>query len=146
MSGRLVIALVAAVALSGAVAAGCGSSEGDDRSEDRAAIEALVADLNAANETRDAAGLCTVFSRSSVEGVFGSRARCQKETAAVLDNIDKPERVVIADIAFVDDTARVTFEGRAGDANLVLEDGRWYFSLDQQVDPGAGSDGAADGP
>ena len=146
MPGRLAIALVAAVALSGAVATGCGSSEGDDRPEDTAAIEALVADLNAANETRDASGLCTVFSRSSVEGVFGSRARCQKETAAVLDNIDKPERVVIADIAFVDDTARVTFEGRAGDANLVLEDGKWYFSLDQQVDPGAGSDGAANGP
>jgi hypothetical protein len=43
--------------------------------------------------------------------------------------------VAIADIAFVDETARVSFDGRAGDANVVLEDGKWYFSLDQQVDP-----------
>lgn len=146
MSRRLIIALAATLALSGAVATGCGSSDGNDRPEDRAEIEALVTQLNAAIEARDPAGWCRIFSPSSVEGTFGSLARCQKETAGVLKSGGTPDGVAIADVVFVDDTARVTFEGRAGDANVVLEEGKWYFSLDQQVDPGTGSDGAEDGP
>lgn len=135
MSRRLATSLTFVLALSGAVLLGCGNSEDGDRPEDRAQIEALVADLNEAIRKNDPSGWCRVFSPSSVNGVFGSTARCRRETAQVLKSGGSPESVAIADIAFVDETARVSFDGRAGDANVVLEDGKWYFSLDQQVDP-----------
>lgn len=142
MSRRLVTRLSLLPVLVGAVLVGCGSPDEDGRTGDRAAVEALVADLNRAIEGRDPAGWCRVFSPSSVQSTFGSIARCRQETSRVLKSGGSPEEVVIADVVFVEDSARVSFEGRAGDANVVLEDGGWYFSLDQQVDPGAGEDGA----
>lgn len=145
MSGRLTSSLTVLLVLAGAALFGCGTSDDGERPGDRAEIEALVAQLNDAIETKDPAEWCSIFTPSSVEGTFGSIARCQKETAQVLKSGGSPEVVSVADIAFVDETARVTFEGRAGDANVVLEDGRWYFSLDQQVDPGAGSGGTGNG-
>ena len=144
MSPRLVNPIIALLVLSGGVLAGCGGSEEADRPDDRADIETLVAGLNRAIESDDPVAWCRVFSPSSIERTFGSEARCRRETAKVLENGRSPERVAIAEIVFVDDTARVSFEGRAGDANLVLEDGEWFFSLDQQVDPAAG-DGQTDG-
>ena len=136
MSGRLITSLTVLLVLAGAALSGCGDSEEADRPEDRASIEALVGNLNQASRTRDPALWCSIFSPSSVKDAFGSLARCQKETTAVLESGSAPEQVEISDVVFVDDTARVSFRGRAGDANLVLESGEWYFSLDQQVDPG----------
>ena len=144
MSGRPATCLLTALALSGAALIGCGGSDDGDRPEDRARIEALVAELNGAIQSSDPAGWCAVFSPSSVDSTFGSVARCRKETAQVLKNGGSPDPVAISDVVFVDDTARVAFEGRAGDANVVLEDGSWYFSLDQQVDPATG-DGSVNG-
>lgn len=136
MSGRFATSLTVFLVLAGAALSGCGSSEDADRPDDRAGVEALVARLNEAIRTRDPAEWCRIFTPSSVEGTFGSLARCQKETSAVLESSSRPDTFSVADVVFVDDTAKVTFKGRAGDANVVLENGEWYFSLDQQVDPG----------
>jgi hypothetical protein len=146
LATSLTVSLSVFLTLVGAGLVGCGGSGDDDRPEDRAQIEALVAELNRAIETRDPQGWCTVFAPSSVEGTFGSVARCQQETAEVLKSGGSPERLQIAEIAFVDDAARVAFEGRAGDANVVLEGGSWFFSLDQQVNPeGEPAEGGDDG-
>lgn len=140
------VSLPVFLTLAGAGLVGCGGSGDDDRPEDRAQIEALVTELNRAIETSDPQGWCTVFAPSSIEGTFGSVARCQQETAEVLKSGGPPQPLRIDEIAFVDDTARVGFEGRAGDANVVLEDGSWFFSLDQQVNPeGEPAGGGVDG-
>lgn len=150
MAPRSAIVAFVVLALVAGCAYGCGGSAEDERAEDRAGVEALVDRLNAAIVAKDPAGWCRVFSPSSIEGAFGSVARCRRETERVLESGGSPQRLEVADIAFVDDTARVTFEGRAGDANLVLENGKWYFSLDQLVQPdgqeapeaGEGQDGS----
>ena len=135
MPQRSAIVALLVLAVVGLSLYGCGGSEEEERAGDRAGIEALVGKLNAAIVARDAAGWCRVFSPSSIEGVFGSVARCRRETAQVIESGGSPQRLEVAEVAFADDSARVTFEGRAGDANLVLEDGEWYFSLDQLVQP-----------
>lgn len=141
MSGRVAISLTVLFAFLGAGLSACGDSGEADRPEDRASIEALVGKLNDAIRTRDPAEWCSIFTPSSIEGTFGSLGRCQQETATVLKSGGRPATVAVSDIAFVDDTARVSFQGRAGDANVVLENGEWYFSLDQQVDPGTSGGG-----
>ena len=124
-----VAGLLAALALPA-----CGGGDSDPRQADREGIEALVEQINTAVAERDAAAWCRAFSPESVTETFGSPARCQRETASVIEASGETRRLRLEGIAFDGvDRARVSFRGGGDEANLTRVDGQWYLDLLQEV-------------
>lgn len=124
-----VVGLAVVLALSA-----CGGEDSDPRQADREGIEALVEQINTAVAERDAAAWCRAFSPESVTETFGSPARCQRETASVIEASGETRRLRLEGIAFDGvDRARVSFRGGGDEANLTRVDGQWYLDLLQEV-------------
>ncbi len=125
---KLALALVAGAL----VFAGCGG--GDSGSEDdRAAIEEVVAQINAANNQADGAAYCDLLQPSTFSDTFTSRARCVRETNQILEQAGRQSELEVESVTVDGDTARVSFAGRSGEAPFVKEDDRWYLALNQGV-------------
>lgn len=124
VAATVVAALTAAVLL-----AGCGGgSEGD--SADQRRIEDLITEVNRVTADRDAQGFCAVIAPSAVKQAFQTKARCARETGAILKQAGDQPPLEVDSIDVLGDRAKVTFKGRNGEAVVVREKGRWYVPLD----------------
>jgi hypothetical protein len=144
MTSKVACALVV-----GALAiAGCGDDESGD-SEDEAAIEQVVVEIDRATADRDGAAYCELLQPSTLFDTFTSRARCVRETNQILEQAGEQPKLEVESVAVDGDTARVTFSGRSGEAPFIKEDGRWYLVLGQgaaePADSGSSSGGGDGG-
>lgn len=119
----LLLALVTGALL----AAGCGDGEDSD---DVREIRELVNRINQASSGQDARAGCSVIAPSSIRRQFGSRARCVRETAAILKAAGKQPEVTVETVTVDGDEARVVMEGAGGEIHLIREDGAWYVPID----------------
>jgi len=129
------------VAVLGLVAVtGCGGGT-QSSAADEQAIRDLVSQVNRATARGDAGAACDVIAPSSITARFNTRARCVRETGAILRSAGKQPRIEVQSIEVNGDRATVTFKGRNGEVEVIREDGRWYIPIatDQQ---GSGTTGA----
>lgn len=112
--------------------AGCGGD--DNNSADEQSIRELVARINQATSERDPKIACSVIAPSSIKAKFNTRARCIKETSAILQSAGKQPRVEVDSISIDGDEAKVVFTGRNGETTLVREDGAWYVPIEDEAE------------
>lgn len=138
-----VAATVAAILTAAIIAAGCGGGSESD-SADRQRIRDLITEVNRATADRDAEGFCAVIAPSAVRQTFQTRARCARETGAILKQAGDQPPLEVDSIEVLGDRAKITFKGRNGEAVVVREKGRWYVPLDSgestSVDGGTGTE------
>ncbi|MDQ2622458.1 MAG: hypothetical protein M3Y45_05395, partial [Actinomycetota bacterium] len=113
---------------------------------DETAITALVSELNRVTSERDAGGFCDVMQPSSLESVFNNRARCIKETKAILEQAGEQPTLEVDSIEVDGNQALVKFTGRNGEAHLIKEGDDWFVPLptDEAASAGTGDDSGED--
>lgn len=119
---------LAVIATGAVLLAGCGGDDGTSDADEKA-INSLVAELNRVTSEKDAGGFCDVMQPSSLETVFNTRARCIKETKAILDQAGEQPTLEVDSIEIDGDQALVKFTGRNGEAPLIKEGDDWYVPL-----------------
>lgn len=123
--------LIAIAAILVGTAAGCGGG-GNDTAADEQAIRDLVAQVNRASVDGDAEAACDAIAPSSLRQAFQTRARCVRETDAILKEAGTQPAVEVDSIEVDGDRATVTFKGRNGEIEVIREDGRWYIPIDAE--------------
>lgn len=137
---KRLVATLAAVLMTATLAAGCGGNGSDDDSADRQRITDLITEVNRVTADRDAKGFCAVIAPSAIKQTFQTRARCARETGAILKQAGDQPPLEIDSIDVLGDRAKITFKDRNGEAVVVREKGRWYVPLDSGEDTAVESD------
>lgn len=108
--------------------AGCGGSGNDPADEQ--AVRDLISRVNQATADRDPGAACDAIAPSSIREQFKTRARCVRETGAILKQAGEQPQVEVQSVEITGDRAAVTFKDRNGEVEVVREDGRWYIPIE----------------
>lgn len=126
-----------AALLAAALIAGCGGGEGGPTAatpEQREAIEATIADYNAALEKGDGKAGCATLDPAQVEQLGGEK-QCiaffevgAEEGTGELPGSESGAPIERIDIADTSELARVYYEGEEAFTRLILVDGEWLLA------------------